>query len=455
VFVLCNSRSGSTLLRFLLDAHPELACPPETNLPAMAGQLARVWSLIEGEPVPVRDDDELPEIPDAAAAGVRRALDEITGAYLARRQKTRYCDKSLGTARLAALMLRIYPDAKFLCLYRHPMDVIASGIEACPWGVNGFGYDPYIASMPGNSVGALARYWADSATKILETEEQFGDSCHRVRYEDLVTDPEATAAGIFEFLGAGQQPGISQRCLSAKQERFGPGDYKIWHTSHVNSKSVGRGWSVPAGMIPPPVIETMRELTDKLGYLPVDETWGTASVPADLRVTSASKGEASALPPLPQAALIDAALRAGLARTDKAFAGRWEPCSGESFALVATAPAETGGAGSRWIVDLAAGTIVTSPVLPGTQDDDDDGAAWDIVGEADAWQGVLSGSVNLGVAMRRCQVRYCESSEHTPTDAGLRVGMLSELLSPRSGWPEGQQLSPEPAALASRLGVDE
>ena len=31
VFVLCNGRSGSTLLRFLPDAHPELTCPPETS----------------------------------------------------------------------------------------------------------------------------------------------------------------------------------------------------------------------------------------------------------------------------------------------------------------------------------------------------------------------------------------------------------------------------------------
>ena len=51
VFVLCHGRSGSTLLRFLLDAHPQLACPPETNLPAMAAQLATVWSLIEGAPL--------------------------------------------------------------------------------------------------------------------------------------------------------------------------------------------------------------------------------------------------------------------------------------------------------------------------------------------------------------------------------------------------------------------
>jgi Sulfotransferase family len=51
VFVLCMGRSGSTLLRFLLDAHPELACPPETSLPALCAQLAVVWSLIEGAPL--------------------------------------------------------------------------------------------------------------------------------------------------------------------------------------------------------------------------------------------------------------------------------------------------------------------------------------------------------------------------------------------------------------------
>jgi hypothetical protein len=43
VFVLCGARSGSTLLRFILDAHPELACPPETNIPALCAQLSSVW----------------------------------------------------------------------------------------------------------------------------------------------------------------------------------------------------------------------------------------------------------------------------------------------------------------------------------------------------------------------------------------------------------------------------
>ena len=47
VFVLCAGRSGSTLLRFLLDAHPDLACPPETRLPWLARQLATAWTVIE------------------------------------------------------------------------------------------------------------------------------------------------------------------------------------------------------------------------------------------------------------------------------------------------------------------------------------------------------------------------------------------------------------------------
>jgi protein-tyrosine sulfotransferase len=125
VFVLCNGRSGSTLVRFLLDAHPEFACPPETNLPSLCAQLATVWSLIEGAPLSANRGDEPPVIPDAAIAGIRATLDSMVGPYLARREKKRYCDKSLGTARFAELLVRVYPQARFLCLYRHPMDVIA------------------------------------------------------------------------------------------------------------------------------------------------------------------------------------------------------------------------------------------------------------------------------------------------------------------------------------------
>lgn len=430
VFVLCGGRSGSTLLRFLLDAHPDLACPPETNLPVMAGQLATVWSLIAGAPLAKERGDEPPVIPDEAIRGVRRTLDEMTGSYLARRGKKRYCDKSLGTARFAELLLRIYPEAKFLCLYRHPMDVIASGIEACPWGLNGYGFDPYIAGTPGNAVWALARFWMDNVTAILAAEEEFGASCHRVRYEDLVSDPEAVADGIFGFLGVAPAPGISASCFTPERERFGPADYKIWHTSEVSASSVGRGWSIPVGMLPPPAREQLNELAGKLGYVPVDEKWGTAAMPSDLRAAGGQAPAAARTAPAsrPQADPIGGHLTAAVSRIDEEFRARWASCVTESFTVAALPPAGAAVTGvHQWRLDLAAGLI--RPEAPSPDGDDD--TAWDVVGSAEAWREVLGGRMNLGVALRRCELRYCDDDADSgaePVAADVRIAMLSELI---------------------------
>ena len=450
VFVLCNGRSGSTLLRFLLDAHPDLACPPETNLPAIAGQLATVWSLIEGARLSPERGDEPPEIPEAAITGVRRTMDELTGGYLARRGKKRYCDKSLGTARFAPLLLRIWQDARFLCLYRHPMDVIASGIEACPWGLNGYGFEPYIAGTPGNSVLTLARFWIDNVSMVLAAEEQFPASCHRIRYEDLVADPEAAAAGIFAFLGVPQQPGITAECFAAKPERSGPADYKIWHTSEISAASVGRGWSVPTALLPPPVAQQLNELAAKLGYLPVDDSWGTAAVPADLRIgyldapaantvavvgAGATGGQPVSSPVATAAAAQDPVLRsaspaapavgerfaAAVASLGPQFARRWQATSAETFGIVAMAAATPLTGHHRWRVNLASQTVTVDP-------DPAEDTGWDMVGSVDAWLAVLDGQANLGVALRRCDLRYCDAGDGGPAAADARMSMLEDLL---------------------------
>ncbi len=484
VFVLCGGRSGSTLLRFLLDAHPDLACPPETNVPALCGQLATVWSLIEGAPLSANRGDEPPEIPDAAIAGVRETMDRMIGSYLARRGKKRYCDKSLGTAHFAYLMTRIWPETKFLCLFRHPMDVIASGMEACPWGLNGYGFDPYIAETPGNAVFALARFWGDTAATIAQAEEEYKERCHRIRYEDMVADPQAAADGIFEFLGLAPVPGIAEACFAAERERFGPADYKIWNTSQITGDSVGRGWTVPAGLIGPPVRIAINDLCGKLGYVPVDENWGTADKPADLRLSvagqespaGAGEGQVEATesqepaaflttgPAVGRAAaepgfttVVGERLEAGLARIDERFASRWDPCGTESFLVVATPP-DGSGPDARWRVDLAAGIITavdgahparpadvgsqesTAEGGPGSEDGEDgeDESGWDIIASADTWEQIISGRVNLSVALRRHQLRYCEQGEPGPFIADTRMGMLADLLGLAS-WGQARQ----------------
>jgi Sulfotransferase family len=430
VFVLCNGRSGSTLLRFLLDAHPDLACPPETNVPALCAQLATVWSLIEGAPLSAKRGDEPPVIPDAAITGVRETMDRMIGSYLARRGKKRYCDKSLGTARFTELLLRVYPGAKFICLFRHPMDVIASGMESCPFGLNGYGFDPYIATSPGNAVLALARFWVDSATEMLAAGQRFPGQCVRVRYEDLVTAPEDTAAGIFAFLGADLVPGITADCFSGDRERFGPADHKIWYTSKITTGSIGRGWSMPAGLISPPVLEMMNDLAGQLGYLPVDGNWGTTAPPADMRLPAAgtdgtpAPGADLGTPALSRrhSEQLGSRLQQTLRQASAETLARWAPQAGERMVAVSI-PADPAEPAEYWLVDLARRQACFASRA--AQQD----STWDVVGSATAWEQVIAGTLNLSVALRSCQLRYCESEKSAdPLAADHRVTLLAHLL---------------------------
>ena len=429
VFVLCAGRSGSTLLRVLLDAHPDLACPPETKLPEALGRLITLWSAMEALPLPARGDGQATQSPATVEQGIRHTVDLIVGPYLARRGKKRYCDKNLGTHLHADMLLRVYPEAKFISLHRHPMDAIASGIEACPWGLTNYGFEPYAAGAPGNSVVALARYWADYTAGILAVEERYPGICHRVRYEDLVEDPDTAASEVFEFLGLPPVPGLADQCFSVEHERFGAGDFKIWNTSRITSDSVGRGWSIPASLIAP-MAPMVNALAGPLGYRPVDESWGVAARPGDLRVTA--DGQAvrplaamrSVAGPVPAGSLlVSERLQNGLRGLDEPFAEEWKPFSEESFVLVALAPSSADG-DTWWLVDLASRKILSGS---GTCDE---AALWTVIAPAAAWEQVIRDGLNIGTAFRRHGMRYQDKGDGGPGSlvAESRVAMMGDLL---------------------------
>jgi hypothetical protein len=439
VFVLCMGRSGSTLLRLILDTHPDLACPPETNIPSLCSQLAVVWSLIEGAPLSLQRGDAPPDIPEAAIAGIRTTMDLMTAPYLARRGKKLYCDKSLGTAAYATLLLRVYPGARFICLYRHPMDMISSGLEACPWGLNGYGFDRYIADSPGNAVMALSRYWLDGAGAIAAVEENHPGSCHRVRYEDMVADPERVAAGIFDFIGVGQQPGIGEAVFTREHERFGPADHKIWYTSEISQSSVGRSDSLPVGLIPPPVLESINGLLDKLGYVQVDESWGTADSPGSLLLSADEDTDTASEhgSPLPEAEVVAGRLKAALAQVDADMAARWEAQMTETFAVVIRQPHS---APWEWNVDLSTREISSGSRAAADPADSADANGtgeetetdWSIVGTAETWLKLVNGDLNMSTALRRNELRYCDYGENDFFVTEARISVLAVLLGIRA-----------------------
>jgi hypothetical protein len=294
------------------------------------------------------------------------------------------------------------------------MDMIASGIEACPWGLKGYGFAPYAAGSPGSEVLALARYWADHAREIREAEERHPDRCHRVRYEDLVDDPETVADGIFRFLGVPSSPGISARCFTPERERQGPGDFKIWQTSRITADSVGRGWSIPADQIERPVRDRINQLADELGYLRVDHMWSVADTPPDFRAGHGGASAAAAATPRDSTRqmsraflLLGERLQAGLFRVSDRFVRAWGSCAGERFLVVATSPGGDDRV-ARWRVDLSARTVTLADASA------DNAAAngavsWQLTGSAATWEQVLADPANLNVALRRRELRYADT----------------------------------------------
>jgi protein-tyrosine sulfotransferase len=425
VIVLTAARHGSTLLRFILDTHPVLSCPPETNLAKAAVQLASTWRMLDG--------GESEPAPDAVRA-VRAMADSMIGAYLVKHGKLRWCDKSLGTAEFAAQLGALYPRAKYICLYRHCMDMIASSLEACPWGVAGYGFDPYVSNSPGNNAAALAHYWADQTTAIIEFEQSHPESCFRVYYEQLTADPESVARELFSFLGVEPVLRISEKCFATEHDRGGPADYKIWATRKITADSVGRGAVVPIEVIPAPLLGVVNDLLGKLGYVPADEQWakqgsiqvlhqamrgaaGAAAGPAEAGLGRPAPAESPRISDFEQLERL-LEQRVGAYKTG----GTLSQLPDNPRKVAITAYTANGSAHRcSWQLDVDKAEV-------SRVNGDGPAAGVQIIGDSATWLSVLSGSMNLGVALRRGQLRYAINSGGADPRVDLRLSVAARLL---------------------------
>jgi protein-tyrosine sulfotransferase len=441
VFVLSVARSGSTLLRFILDSHPELACPAETNVGSVCYALARLWDLLDPSPESARDGwrpDGVPAaVPAAAAASIRAAVDQVYGRYLARHGKRRWCDKSLDSPRMAGLLAQLYPGAQFICLYRHAMDVVVSAIEASPWGLSGYGFESYVTATPGNPVLAVASCWLEQTTAIIEFQERHPDRCHGVRYEDLVTSPEPIADALFTFLGLDPVPGITAACLQDDHDARGPADHKIWFTSQVSTASLGQGMKVPVRRLPPALVDKLNQTLDQLGYRQIDDQWAATPGPADPR--------ADTTPPDTGPAADDAVVEAVAAQItarlaclpEDRLAGltrRW-PVTAASTLIIAVHPDSGTGPARDWTITREGPALTITPGQPQTETPGQPQApgpaetqtagqaAITVLAPAATWQALLDGQANLAAATRAGRVRLLGLPAHANPSADLHAAM--------------------------------
>jgi protein-tyrosine sulfotransferase len=393
--VLTCARSGSTLLRYVLDAHHEVVCPPELNLSQLMAEVERAWSMVDDPPTR-QGRNEL------GTREARRAAETAMGWWLDHTRKICFCDKSLSTVDQADVVHRAFPAARFLVLFRHPLDVVVSGLEASRWGFNAFGFAPYAQAAPQNHVAAILEYWCDRVERALDFERRHPDRCYRIYYEMMVRDPEETLSGVFGFLGLDWSRDILRRAFDGVRPH-GPADYEVDFTGSVTARSIGCGSSVPLGQIPLPQRTRLNLLLAQLGYPVVGEDWNRAPSPLLVeRPDGTADGKV--------ARLFQERVARRAARLAAETGRRHKP---SLRVVIETSPVR-----ETWVVDLCRGEVIRGDAAASAQ----------VVMTGSLLGRIVSGDWSAGEALHAGELRMdVRSKEHTERDV---VELVSELLGP-------------------------
>jgi hypothetical protein len=240
-FIVSCSRSGSTLLRFIVDTAPDIYCPSELFLGDAALSLAVFFRGLTGSE----------SIYDSAVTErVGAFLDEQISSYAARRGKRRWCEKTPGNALHLPLIEAVFPSATYLCLHRHALDVAHSAIK--------------VTGKP-ELLPVTIRQWIETSRVLLDFERGHPSRCHRLRYEDLVAAPGEVLPPLFAFLGARWDNRLLDTVFTAEHDR-GLGDPYIRFSDRIYRSSVGQGAGLDLESLPPEIVAKMMQILDELGY---------------------------------------------------------------------------------------------------------------------------------------------------------------------------------------------
>jgi hypothetical protein len=231
-------RSGGTLLRRILDQHPQVSCPPEPWLTTAAARFLEDTPS-EGIPLGVRTGVGFSGIAEAEVTAALRALIYGFHAKMAGGKPVWVEKSGFDVFHLPALEDLFAGHAKMICMLRHPLDVIASNLElAQRMGRLPGEMQPYLARFP-SPVEALAEAWADT-TEALLTFAAGREDRLVYRFEDLLAAPEATMARICTLLGVATITADEIAAAVAAPSRPGLGDWKTYGEPQLNPAPVGR-----------------------------------------------------------------------------------------------------------------------------------------------------------------------------------------------------------------------
>ncbi len=234
-------RSGTTLLRLMLDSHPDLAIPPETWFLALAGPesrfaleyhhgfLSAITQYPPDSPVWMDFGISVQEL-DAALTQIE-PFDVADGfrtfyrLYAARMKKPRWGDKTPGYVLHIKTIQQLLPESRFIHIVRDGRDVCLS------WRKTWF--------RPSNDFPTVVRHWREW---VLAGRQQ-GDGnpgYMEIRYEDLVADAATILQSICAFINLEFDPAMlryheraPERLQEHRERRSADGRISVTHEQRL------------------------------------------------------------------------------------------------------------------------------------------------------------------------------------------------------------------------------
>ena len=259
-FIIGSARSGTTLLRMMLNAHPDVAVPPESRF---------VVQLYRSDDVQVDDflerldahprwtswetpiEDVRAQLAGLTTVPYPEAIEAAYMAYAQNRNKKRYGDKTPRYIEDLPLLARLWPEAKFVHLVRDGREVALSYADV-PFGPS--------------TVAKAAALWKERVVVGMEQGRPLGP--HRyaeLRYERLLTNPQAEVEALCSFLDLDFNPAMldySERSRSEVLDRA-----QLYNPNVTRSITKTRSWDE---QMPPSQVEVFEAIAgdtlEELGY---------------------------------------------------------------------------------------------------------------------------------------------------------------------------------------------
>ncbi len=230
IFLVGTMRSGTTLLRLILDSHERLAIANESGFLRAVAAAKVIPDQHDGADWYRRfgvSDQEMNE-------RLRAFYDDIFSSWAHSQGKVRWGDKTPFHIDQLPLMNQIFPDAAVVGIIRHPGAVVASQMRR------------------GRDFASAVRSWRRSNLRLVRAAARppLRDHVTVLRYEDLVGDPEGTLRQLLDFLQEDWSPNLL-RHHEVHRERGGPavaeGGTRSWDPIDAES-----GQPMDAGTERPP-----------------------------------------------------------------------------------------------------------------------------------------------------------------------------------------------------------